>query len=395
MTATTTASTNTAEPGPLAKARELREYIRSLAPVIEEERQLPKELIDRLRQSGLMHLLVPRSRGGAEEHPVTAAQVVEELSYADGSTGWCAMLAHQASSFGAAIPEEHAIEIWGNGNIVAGSARPIGKAIATNDPEPGYIISGRWPFASGSSHADWFGAECVVYDGDEPRKDAAGNDVIRMCHVPRSAVTIHDTWFTTGLRGTASNDFSVEGAFVPEGKTTPTVDMVPVHPWKLYRAVPLAFMNHGSHSLGIGRAAIDEAKAVAATKTGWGTDKPLREHPRMQLLIAEAVATVESSRAFLYQSANTLWEAPEEEIGTRTLERGRVRLATNHAATASLRAVDLLYSALGTTSIFTKSPLERQFRDVHTANAHVMIGALSNEAAGRVELGLDPAFPFF
>jgi len=93
MTATTTASTNTAEPGPLAKARELREYIRSLAPVIEEERQLPKELIDRLRQSGLMHLLVPRSRGGAEEHPVTAAQVVEELSYADGSTGWCAMLA--------------------------------------------------------------------------------------------------------------------------------------------------------------------------------------------------------------------------------------------------------------------------------------------------------------
>lgn len=37
----------------------------------------------------------------------------------------------------------------------------------------------------------------------------------------------------------------------------------------------------------------------------------------------------------------------------------------------------------------------RQFRDIHTAAAHVMIGALSNEAAGRVELGLEPGFPFF
>lgn len=394
-TTTTTESAKTAQPGPLDKAQELRDYIRSLAPVIEQERQLPRELVERLRQSGLMHLLVPRSIGGAEEHPVTAARAVEELSYADGSAGWCAMLAHQASSFAGAIPEEHAREIWGNGNIVAGTARPIGRAITTDDPEPGYVVSGRWPFASGSSHADWFAGECVVYDGDTPRKDAEGNDIIRMCFVPRSEVTLHDTWFTTGLRGTASNDFSIEGAFVPLGKSTATVDAVPVHPWKLYRALPLAFMNHGTHSIGIARAAIDEAKSVAATKPGWGTDKPMREHPRMQILVAEAVALVESSRAFLYQAANTLWDIPEEEIGARTVERARVRLANNHAAAASLRAVDMLHSGLGTTSIFTKSPLERQFRDIRTANAHVMIGPLSNAAAGRVEMGLDPGFPYF
>jgi hypothetical protein len=62
---------------------------------------------------------------------------------------------------------------------------------------------------------------------------------------------------------------------------------------------------------------------------------------------------------------------------------------------ASLRAVDLLHAALATISIFTKSPLERQFRDIHTAAAHVMVGPLIYEAAGRVEMGLPAGMPFF
>jgi hypothetical protein len=56
----------------------------------------------------------------------------------------------------------------------------------TETPEPGYIVSGRWPFASGSSHATWFGAECLVYDGDQPRLDAAGEHISRMTFVPPS-----------------------------------------------------------------------------------------------------------------------------------------------------------------------------------------------------------------
>ena len=72
-----------------------------------------------------------------------------------------------------------------------------------------------------------------------------------------------------------------------------------------------------------------------------------------------------------------------------------MRLATSHAARAAVHAVDLVHAALATSAIFTASPLERQFRDIHTAVAHVMIGPLTFESAGRVELGLEPNFPFF
>jgi hypothetical protein len=50
---------------------------------------------------------------------------------------------------------------------------------------------------------------------------------------------------------------------------------------------------------------------------------------------------------------------------------------------------------MGTTVVFVSSPLERVFRDMHTAAAHVMIGPLTYQAAGRVELGMEPDFPFF
>jgi len=55
----------------------------------------------------------------------------------------------------------------------------------------------------------------------------------------------------------------------------------------------------------------------------------------------------------------------------------------------------MLHAALATSAIFTSSPLERPFRDIHTASAHVMIGPMTYEAAGRVKLGLEAEFPFF
>lgn len=60
-----------------------------------------------------------------------------------------------------------------------------------------------------------------------------------------------------------------------------------------------------------------------------------------------------------------------------------------------MQAVDVLYASLGTASIFTSCAIERPFRDIRAASAHVMIGPLTYEAAGRVELGLAPEFPFF
>ena len=62
---------------------------------------------------------------------------IEEIAAADASAGWVLMLAMQSNAFAGFMEERHALEVWGNGGIICGTARPIGRAVATSTPEPG------------------------------------------------------------------------------------------------------------------------------------------------------------------------------------------------------------------------------------------------------------------
>ena len=377
----------------VAAAKALAPRVAELADDIERERALVPELVAAFRDAGFFHMPVPKDRGGLQSDPVTAAKVVEEISAGDGSAGWCVMIAQQNAGFSGFLPVERAKEVWGNGQIVCGTARPTGRAVKQGD---GFVVTGRWPFASGSSHADWFGAECMLFDGDEPIKDAEGNQKSRMLMVPRSEVIIHDTWHTTGLRGTASNDFEVKGALVPADRGFQMLVDPPLSDWALFRVPMTIFVNHGSQAVGVAKGAIRSAVAIAEKKVGYGSDRPMRETPRIQGVIAEATVAVAAAREYMYQQTELLWQkALAGESDAEPLLRARVRLATSHAARSSVHAVDLLHAALGTSSLFQNTPLERQFRDIHMAAAHVMISQFTFEAAGRVEMGLPAEFPFF
>jgi alkylation response protein AidB-like acyl-CoA dehydrogenase len=74
-------------------------------------------------------------------------------------------------------------------------------------------------------------------------------------------------------------------------------------------------------------------------------------------------------------------------------DRTRMRLASLTAVENSLAAVDNLYRLAGSTAIFQSSPLERCWRDVHTAAQHLQVQHGRWETAGRVLFGLDPASP--
>lgn len=377
---------------PLAAARALAPEVLAAADETEAQRHIPSALVERLRDAGLFHLTLPRDVGGLECDPVTASRVVEEIAAADGSTGWVVMLANQTTFFAGFLPAEQSRLFWGNGAINCGVARPIGRAVPAEGG--GYTVSGRWPFASGSSHADWFMGECLVYPdgGSEPLTGDDGNPVVKDAIFTRAEVTVLDTWYTTGLRGTASHDFTVKSIHVPAGRILQMGGAG--HPWIGFKGGPLFVMNHGSHALGLARAALDAALDVVGSKRGWG-GVPLNETGRMQQMIAEATAIIGAASAYLYNTGEAFWQAvlAGEEPDARA--RARVRLAAAHAANEGIRAVDLLHRALATSAVQQSSPLDRIFRDIHTAGAHVMIGPLVYEAAGRAELGVPVDFPFF
>jgi alkylation response protein AidB-like acyl-CoA dehydrogenase len=370
----------------LAAARTLAPRIRAFADRIEQERRLPEELVADLSEAGLFNMALPHSLGGRETGPVTTARVVEELARADASVAWCVMLAAQAAVTPAFLPEDAAREVFSADTIVAWVLRPVGRA---EPVDGGYRVSGRWPFASGSTHATWLAGEAVVVDGDEPRRDEDGRPVIRLLFMPRTDCEVHDTWHSTGLRGTGSNDFNVENVYVPEARSYRIHVDPPLRPTAIHRVPGLFALGHGSHALGVARAAFDAVIAMA----GAGGDTAAQ--PRLQAQVAEAQALLESARAFFYQTAIHVWSGAVVGRESTPADRARLRLAISHAVRSAVQAVDLLYAAMSTRAIVAGGPLDRAFRDLHTAAAHAMVGPATFEAAGRVALGLEPEMLFF
>jgi alkylation response protein AidB-like acyl-CoA dehydrogenase len=383
----------------VAAARDLAPLIREYADEAERERQLSEPVVAALHRAGIFRMWVPRELGGPEADPVTFMRVLEELARADGSVAWVVANCASFSSYTALLPEEGAHEVWDDlAALVArsGSRRGLCKALAV---EGGYRVTGRWAFVSGIDHAGWVVTGGAVYDGDAPRLDAGGRPVQISAVAPRDSITIHDTWYVSGLCGTGSNEYSIDDVFVPERRILSLASRVPRCSGAFYRipsstAFPAEF---APMLLGMARTAIDALVELATDKVPtYGPGRALRELPGVQRSVARAGGLLESARAYYYQEIQALWERAQHGDPLDLAGRGRVRLAATHACLAAAEAVDLVYTAGASDSIFRHSRLQRCFRDIHAASQTIManeeIGLLP---AGRVLLGLEPGTPMF
>ena len=204
--------------GVSANVHNLLPQIRQRCGEIEEARRLPRDLADKLRQTEMFSLGVPRAIGGKEATPLELMRTIETVSAADGSTGWCAMVGIANNISAGYMTEQGAREVFADPSApTAGIAAPAGQAVRVDG---GVRVSGRWPFASGVTHSDWLWAGCLVMEGDRPHMTPMGPEIIHAC-MPVGDVTIHDTWHVSGLRGTGSEDVSVEDTLVPDRRTFP------------------------------------------------------------------------------------------------------------------------------------------------------------------------------
>jgi alkylation response protein AidB-like acyl-CoA dehydrogenase len=68
---------------------------------IEAARRLPADLVTALKRAGVFRMPVPRSWGGPEMTPREQVDIIELLSAADPSVGWCVMIGSDAGYYSA------------------------------------------------------------------------------------------------------------------------------------------------------------------------------------------------------------------------------------------------------------------------------------------------------
>jgi alkylation response protein AidB-like acyl-CoA dehydrogenase len=378
--------------------RALEPIIRQHADEAERNRRLSQPVVDALARAGLFRMWVPKTLGGLEVSPLTAYRVVEEVARVDGSTGWCVFIGVSSAVSGAYVADLAAEDMFGRDplGVIGGSIAGVGKAVVQKD---GYLVSGRWPYASGCQHCGWLLALCQVMDEDQPRVTTTGAPEMRMVHIPREKVTIlDDTWDVSGLVGTGSHDFAVEPIFVPEGYTwqfTPGIPRGKHYRGPLYQfpLVALFRLQASAVALGIAQGAVDAWLALAPSKRAVIAPGVLRDQPLVQARIAEVVALVDSSRAWLHAAIQQAWETTLRGESASVAARAELLLAAVNATRRAAEAVSLVHGLAGGSANYRHSSFQRSLRDVHAVTQHVGMYPQQYEEAGRMILGLQPFQP--
>lgn len=372
----------------LDRVRASLETIRGEAAAGEQARQLTPAAVDAIRGAGVFRMAMSRGMGGPELSPLDQFAVLEQLATADGAAGWCGMINCDGGFATAYLDKVVAKELYPSiDQPTVLVANPGGRAVAEGD---GFRVSGQWPFASGSSHAEVFFLNCIVFDGDAMRMVGEA-PAMRMIALPRASVEVLDTWHTTGLAATASNDVRVSDVVVPESRTFDLLSGTPTDPAALYQWRWFFITKMPAVPLGLARAAINEAVAVATTKVTMPAFALARDDAVVQDNIGRAEAMVRAARAYVVDSVGRTWDAVQRGSDPTKDEWVDTRLAITNAFTSSKQAVGLLYEALGTTGVYRRSVLDRYLRDTVTMAQHVVSQTKTYAAAGRHLVGLDPA----
>ena len=391
-----------ARPDVVRAAQELAPLIVACADEIEATGRLPDPIVEGLTAAGLYDLFRPATSGGTEVDPISAFLAIEALARADGSVGWCAHVS-SASAYGLAALAPGTV---GGARRFAGSNRPLGEARRV---EGGFVVDGRWDFASNSLHADWYFPTCTSEEDGRRR--------LRSVSVPMAEAHVIETWQVAGLRGTGSHDVEVREVFVPDEHMPARRHLVasqqasPLYAPRLTMVVNWVLT--AAVSLGVAQGALDTFAELSGQGTAHGVDVPLRERADVQGTVGRAAAQLGAARSYCLHTVADAWAVAVEawelrRSGGRRARRpggarpsarpARARGPPRHPPCDAQTAVEssTCCSTPGVpASIYNRSGLERRFRDAHVAAQHFAGSPSHLAAGGRLRMGLPAGAPFW
>jgi alkylation response protein AidB-like acyl-CoA dehydrogenase len=384
----------------LKAAIALAPEIKACRDEIERGRRLPLQLVDKMKQAGVFRMPMPRAWGGPELDPVSQLRVIEALSLADASVGWCAMIGCDGGYFSSFLDQAVAREMYRDLDAVtAGALTLTGRAERVKG---GYRVSGRWPFCSGCQHASWIIGGCFVHENGSQKFRANGVPESRQCLMRADEVEILDTWYTTGLRGSGSHDTTCKDVFVPEERTFSFQDLKRYRRGGLY-SLPLNILyKFAGPALGVARAAIDaliesgERPSRLTMIAGDPTPpRRLRDEQFVQDALGRAEAMLGSARSYLFDVVGDTYDTLEAGRELSPRQFARFDLVQVHVFALCAEAVQTVYKARGGSAVYSSGVLDRYLRDALTMNEHTAASNRLYGMGGRILLGLPPELYLF
>jgi len=333
--------------------------IRAQSFTSESNAELSAEALDIIYRHRLFKLFIPKELNGAAEDLPKAIKIFEEASHVDGSFGWLVTIGAGGGYFASIFAPDTAAELFTPDDaVVAGSGHSSGIAKA----EPGgYRVTGRWRYCSGANYASIFTANCVLPDGS-----------VRSFIFTPDQVQVTCDWDAYGLKATASHTISVSDVFVPESRT---FDIAKGgrhyrHPIYQYPFLQFAEASFAAANIGICKHFFDEARY--GLQQYMSVENEVRYNFVNDLIVRQETLLNNIVEDF-YQAVNRSWDALMQSgrIGEELLNE--VSLTSKSVTSVSLAAAQTVYPYLGLGVTMEHSPLNRCWRDLHTASQHILL----------------------
>ncbi|GAA5122458.1 acyl-CoA dehydrogenase family protein [Alloalcanivorax gelatiniphagus] len=358
---------------PMVVAKSIGGVLNDEAPEARRTGVLTSKAVQTLIDSRIILMLAPREYGGQELSIPAYMATLAELTRLDGPSGWVTMTtsAH-AGLLGAFLPQEGADELFAGDDYprLPGMSAAVGRA---DRVEGGYIVTGKWQFASGSTIATGFiGGAAVFVDGEAQMHGGAPQSIL--AYLPRDQVTEKGNWSVDGLEPTQSIDYEVTELFVPEKFTILTNPA----PAKILRGAAglaigmadMAYSVHGAEVMGFTQRLLDEI-ATLAPKRGRAPGQSVADNPLFKHEFAARALEATSVRNEYFRLLEE-HEAYVAERGGPVAWEMTQRLAAHVAYMheVGMRCADLAFSWAGSAAFRDNSAIGRFYRDINVARQH-------------------------
>ncbi|YCK79846.1 acyl-CoA dehydrogenase family protein (plasmid) [Arthrobacter sp. D3-18] len=377
----------------VARATSLIPLIRQYAEQSSKDRRVAPEVIAALEDADLFSIFVPARYGGHAANLRTAMETIAEVGRGDGSTAWSVALLNVCTWFATTFSQQAQDDVFGvNPKAkVSGIFTPGSKAERVDG---GYIVSGEWPYSSGSFAADWATLGVALPDLGE------GEDPRALALIPKEAWTIRPTWFVAGMRGSGSDTIVVVDHFVPDYRVQRFPEMREARFLTPHQAdernsnmafIPVAAIILVAAQIGLARHALELTREKLPNKrVAYTQYTEARNSPTHQLGVARAATHFNLAELLMHQACSDIDQAAAERRLPDLLTRGRIRNDTGIIAELVKNGIDDLMTANGAGSFADANVLNRIWRDAEIAGRHAYVTPeVGKEVYGRLLLGAD------
>lgn len=348
----------------LHKIHDLAPLLRNNALANSTRRTIAPETVHALRASGLFAALAPREVGGLEVDPITELELIEAVSRIDGSTGWAFMAgAGSTARVASVIPDPIVDEVFGtNAPFPIIAFQVLAHGAKAEQVDGGFVISGTWPYGTGVRHADWVVA---VSRRVEPSKSEAEI----ACIVPVSQVEVLDTLTLSGLVGSGTFDYRLDGVFVPEQMTWPYPPRQPIRAQRSF-CFKRAPIKHIGFALGVAHNSLDCLVQHLARRASSGSVRQVTYDE-----VGRASVGLTAAWLVAFRTVEEVWNSASSAEHVPLELAMRLRAVARYSSEVAREICNLVVAHGGASSLDCLNPLQVNLRDMNAGAQHAEVSA--------------------